>query len=408
MTIGKRWGRVLRVFGVTVLVLIAGLAAFVQIQQHILRWRAERLLADIREIQMGKSTWADAQRLMYKWGAWGDARNECTERSCDYVISIDDMSHAYHHFPLLWGGQSGNGSWLPHWLMKPYAWAGGRFVVMEARFEVVRGLVRSKEFGVMAALYPTGYDSAREPAPSPDAAILAATTCAPGVLHWRSLDWSALPRLQHNSVEDPEMSLFLEDDSQGHFARAQYTPFANEETVRSLFDFNLDCITRGKDCRTAAEVMPGAESVWNSFKTGIRKDESGEYPKALPLWRAARDAEFVAIAEILPIPKGGADRQSPDTRVLRIEKLLKGPSGVSDSGPYMVDTVGSSEVCQLSPEEQKRVDSREKVVLIFDEPLNELSTPESERKSCAVAPLGQQSLSDVQRGIERDSILKAE
>jgi hypothetical protein len=33
-------------------VLVAGLAAFVQAQRHILRWRTERLLAEIREIQM--------------------------------------------------------------------------------------------------------------------------------------------------------------------------------------------------------------------------------------------------------------------------------------------------------------------------------------------------------------------
>ena len=74
----------------------------------------------------------------------------------------------------------------------------------------------------------------------------------------------------------------------------------------------------------------------------------------------------------------------------------------------MVNTVGSSEVCQLSPEEQEKWGIGEQVILIFDAPLNEPSTPKLERKSCVVAPIDQQRLSEVQRGIERDSILKVD
>jgi hypothetical protein len=71
MTMRWRWGKMLRVTGVVVLALVAGLAVFVQIQQRILRWRAERLLADMRELQSHKSTWADAQKIMTRWGKWG-------------------------------------------------------------------------------------------------------------------------------------------------------------------------------------------------------------------------------------------------------------------------------------------------------------------------------------------------
>jgi hypothetical protein len=53
------------------LVLIAFLA--VQIQQRMLRWRAERLLAEIHQTRLYQSTWADAQQLMHRWGAWGHA-----------------------------------------------------------------------------------------------------------------------------------------------------------------------------------------------------------------------------------------------------------------------------------------------------------------------------------------------
>jgi hypothetical protein len=64
MTFRLPWRRILRVVALSFLVLLAGLAAFVQIQQHILRWRAERLLADIRQIQMGEGDWTSASRFM--------------------------------------------------------------------------------------------------------------------------------------------------------------------------------------------------------------------------------------------------------------------------------------------------------------------------------------------------------
>lgn len=90
MTFRLPWGRVLRVAGVVVLALVAALAVFVQIQQRILRWRAERLLADMRELQSHKGTWADAQKIMTRWGAWGSYEGACTQEQCDYYIRIQD------------------------------------------------------------------------------------------------------------------------------------------------------------------------------------------------------------------------------------------------------------------------------------------------------------------------------
>jgi hypothetical protein len=67
----RRWAVRIVLFAggvVLSLVLVAFLA--VQIQQRMMRWHAERLLADMHQIRLYQSTWADAQRLMYRWGAW--------------------------------------------------------------------------------------------------------------------------------------------------------------------------------------------------------------------------------------------------------------------------------------------------------------------------------------------------
>ncbi|WP_157466474.1 hypothetical protein [Edaphobacter aggregans] len=86
------------------LVLLTFLA--VQIQQRMLRWRAERLLADMHQIRLYQSTWADAQRLMHRWGAWGHYDGSCTAESCKYEIEMDSIARynpGFHAMPGLIG-----------------------------------------------------------------------------------------------------------------------------------------------------------------------------------------------------------------------------------------------------------------------------------------------------------------
>ena len=91
MTFRKRAVRLVLFAGGVVLslVLIAFLA--VQTQQRMLRWRAERLLADMHQIRLYQSTWADAQRLMHRWGTWGHYNGSCTSESCTYNISLSNL-----------------------------------------------------------------------------------------------------------------------------------------------------------------------------------------------------------------------------------------------------------------------------------------------------------------------------
>jgi hypothetical protein len=68
----KKWIlRVLRFAGLAALAIVLLIFVAVQFQQRLLRWRAERLMADMHQIRLYQSTWGDAQRLMHRWGAWG-------------------------------------------------------------------------------------------------------------------------------------------------------------------------------------------------------------------------------------------------------------------------------------------------------------------------------------------------
>jgi membrane protein YdbS with pleckstrin-like domain len=64
MSFKKRAARCVLWAGGVVLVLVLPAFAVVQIQQRMVRWRAHRLSAEMHQIRLSQSTWADAQRVM--------------------------------------------------------------------------------------------------------------------------------------------------------------------------------------------------------------------------------------------------------------------------------------------------------------------------------------------------------
>ena len=117
------------------LVLIAFLA--VQIQQRTLRWRAECLLADMHEVRIYQSTWADAQRLMQRWGAWGHYDGSCTAASCMYNIEMDSVARYNPRVPRhVWLDLL-----LTHDRLNLYQWFGGRASAVVASFTVHKGTI---------------------------------------------------------------------------------------------------------------------------------------------------------------------------------------------------------------------------------------------------------------------------
>jgi hypothetical protein len=393
-----RWGLIVRIVVIAALAPIVCLAAYVPIQQHILRWRAERLLADIRQIQMGKSTWADAQRLMHRWGQWGRYQNECNQQYCSYEISIDDISHAYRHFPFLDGGQWESQLRWPIWINRPFVWAGGRFAVVRASFEVRNGAIWAKSFAARTAFSPKAYDRKSDAYAAPDSNVVADGFCT------TSLALGRFPGVVF-SIENPEVSLSLTDnDRDGHWVVAAFTPFAAHGTVDELLEFNLSCITSMKECRTAAELMPNAVSIYKAGHREAIKAANANYLKYLPIWVAARDAGYVVIAEVIGITQ----RQPTDRPTLSFEviKLLKGYALISNhTSFYMLNTVGSRGICSISSSEARDFRNGAKVLVILDEPLNEQSTPNSDASACIVLPLRDENLAASEKGIARYSVL---
>ncbi|HEY3704771.1 MAG TPA: hypothetical protein VGL22_06885 [Terracidiphilus sp.] len=245
-----RWSRILLCASLYSVLLILSLTALVQIQQRHLRWRAERLLAYIRAVKMGKSTWATHRALCTNGELGGAWEGSCSMEHCDYQIATEDMARALPVVVL----PSGSPRVEPHrwsiWFIKHYVMLGGRLSLVWANFQVKNGIIWTKSFSVFAAVN-------RHDAPQEYFDLLSGN--ANGASRLR-MDGPPYSKAQH-----PEYTIYAAGTcarcagfcSGCQRIRANFTPFADPRVLEQIFEFKLSCLTRWRDCDQVAEIMPG-------------------------------------------------------------------------------------------------------------------------------------------------------
>jgi hypothetical protein len=317
----RKWAiRVVLFAGGVVLSLMLITFLAVQIQQRTLRWRAERLMADMHQIRLYQSTWADAQRLMHRWGALGHYEGSCTAASCEYEIEMDNIARYNPRVP--------RHAWLD-WLLAHdrfnlYEWFGGRGSGVRASFTVHDGTIW-RESTAMGVSVPrrkmrriTGPDT---------------------VLVDDDLEWS----LSVGAVSYQRLHRTLENwmpfigDSEDELAQhpyykvgrpggcmilcqlevAYYSSHTPPAEIERLTSYNFSCFTRFNPCMHIEDLLPAAkewhlyDNPYDSSPTRMippPRPESGlSVPKPsppppcsnIPVWAQARDARYVLAVEAL-------------------------------------------------------------------------------------------------------------
>lgn len=296
------------------LVFVAFLA--VQIQQRMLRWRAERLLADMHQIRLYQSTWADAQGLMHRWGAWGHYDGSCTAASCKYEIEMDSIAFSNPHIP--------RHAWLDgllqHDRFNLYEWFGGRGSAVHASFTVHDGTIwrTSAWIGVSVPRRKmrriTGPDT---------------------VLVFDDLEWSlsvgagSYQRL-HQSLENPFPNMGSDESLAGHpyykvwrpsgceilcqIVDVSYSTHTPPAEIERLTSYDFSCFTRFNPCARIVDLLPAAEE-WHLYDSEYESSPTVLVPKErplteysmpklppcsnIPVWTQARDARYVLAVEAL-------------------------------------------------------------------------------------------------------------
>jgi hypothetical protein len=293
------------------LVLIAFLA--VQIQQRMLRWRAERLLAEMHQIRLYQSTWADAQRLMHRWGAWGHYDGSCAAESCKYEIEMDSIAFYNPLVP--------RQAWLD-WLLardrfNVYQWFGGRGAAFKASFTVHNGTIWRESTAISVTVprrrmrKDNDFDS----------------TLSVGAVSFQRL---------HRTLENPFVYMGGAEGLAQHpyykvgrpggcmincqigvVYYSTHTPPAEIERL-TLYDFS--CFTRFNPCAELEDLLPAAKE-WHLYNNEdeLKQSPLREKPCDIPLWALARDARYVLAVEPLStkiVKEGGYDREMAKVRVL--------------------------------------------------------------------------------------------
>jgi hypothetical protein len=350
--------------------------AYVPIQQQILRHRAERLLSDIRDLQLRHSTWADAQGLMNRWGAWGQYEGTCTPQDCTYTIVLSDLliNTARRHPPLA------NHLNL---LRRPYSLLGGRGAQIRAHVTVIDGVVWGKGFALFTEFPSTTSDVALTLIGSSDS-----------VSHFMTGSHQSQLLLHKNYVVGwPSGCTYC------IAIYSEFTPYADPRDVLRLMDFNLACLTQRNACREKADIMPDAWELATKderYTDALWKQvQACDYPAEL----LGRDTENAVVADVVSskVVDGVQDRyQVSEFRLVRRLKHSEfwQPNAIEKANVF------EGTVSRTTHNEPSDVLPGKRFILLFR--YTNAEAYDLRLDPCGAMPLTQQNLEDVQRGIDQD------
>jgi hypothetical protein len=368
MGASRRVIRYMLYVGFSLLAVYVLLFAAVQIQQRILRRRAEKLLADVRSLRVRSATFDQAVEVFDHWQPWGSYDLPCSHESCRFYIALYDPGS------------------VDSWLFPLYRIVGSRLCGARASISVNEGIVSKVEFSFDIDVPPfvdtsgttVAYELIAKVAslprsnpvdllyggPHPDYAIGWPSGCSSCVEIW--------------------------------FA---YTPYANPADVQHVGEPNFDCITGWRQCRTKADIMPAAMAQVASdptFQGGDRPRCTSEVVETI-----SRDAEDAAIVRILA--NGSySECQGCGLLKVRLVKPLKRALFWEVGSAYNLGVVQGVAVAPLNDLSNLHPGSR--AIILFDRNLHPAGAVPILEEPCGVVPFNPQMLQLVQRGIAEDNL----
>ena len=319
--------RILRAGVLSGLAILLVAVAFVQIEQHLLRYRAERLLADFKSIRLHQSTWADAQTLMTRWGAWGHYDGQCTASDCTYTIRLADPTSRIANYI-----KSDTGWWLLRQVIRAYEFVGGKPGWLTVSFVVQDGVIwrstvgllldvpshteKDDEYGYSLMLLAKASDSLHQKKPH-----------GPWVLGTDD-QLADHPNYKEGRPSGCEVCLAVE---------VTFTPYISPAELKQVTSYNLSCFTNFRHCLNLPDVLPIARD-WHLYPTTepaykVPSEPTIPRPCAIPIFVRSRDASSImlvdAISSTITKPNSGEEllgHEYIQTTKVRLVQTLKGTS----------------------------------------------------------------------------------
>jgi len=332
--------------------------AILRIQQWVLRQRAERLLADIQQIELRKTSFEDAQKLLGRWSKWGHSAGECTRERCQISIAFNDFLNRHRSL-----SETDSGKLF-------YSALGGRPTHVYADIQVLSGVVWEKRYGFASA---------------PKSIVSGEAS---------TVSW--LPAVDQRFVLHPNHRVAPYELTPCVWILTYFTPYEDPVEVRRLMGFDLSIITHWSLGHEKNDVMPAAcaeareerHLVARPTPTGTGQADS---PRHESLEYLARDAGRVAVVKIISKSSQSGDPWAPWKIETRLEQPLK---------RYSPSDVGTVQELHLHCSEGNWVPDIQvgERYLIFT-----ARDPESASVTCGgIVPATEDNLIVARRGIAQD------
>lgn len=299
----------------TVLVMLAFVV--VQLQQRLLQWRAGQLMADMHRIRLYRSNWADAQRLMSRWGAWGHYDGSCTAKDCRYSIQLTDGSERAAHRldPKAW-----------EWLIRLHAftlyrWLGGRYSIINVKFVV------QDETIFRTAVFVSVYTPPKFLHPEEEGYLLIV-----GAKSQQALSDVEGSGHVMGSSDDLAQHPFYKAGRPGGCENClmvgiTYSTHTPQVEIERLTSFDLSCLTRFFSCKMPEDLLPAAKD-WHFYHDDEQYaiDQKSIQPKScnIPLWALARDSGTVLVVDGVSISREQRNGFSNEWAAAKVVTFLKG------------------------------------------------------------------------------------
>ena len=329
-----------RVLGWVVAGLLVVELALVQAPMWLTRWRDARLLADFHTIVPMQSTWADAQRLMTRWGRFGKYEGSCAAAECSYSVTVNDpATRLLYYIAHRWEGKINPFSDVS--LLTLMGWRGSemkvRIVVKDGR--VIRDGVSFWVDVRYKIPKVDPYDSGLMEY------ALGFTTQVRNRLRRprseRGMRW--ILGTDEQLDDHPDYKVGRPGGCEGcEIAEMTFTPALDHAEAVRLTSFDLSCLTRLRQCTTIGDLLPAGRD-WQLYDG----DRIGPHPsgglgpiacRTMP--RAiGRDADVLLEVEALTAifrRRGGEDDALPSASELdtgRVLRVVKGASSLKVPEP---------------------------------------------------------------------------
>jgi hypothetical protein len=366
-----------------------------QIDQHIFRRRAERLLAESQTLELRKTPWPEALHQFQHWGGAMKFSDICNEHECSLEIHLSEPVYGfvsrsyffvrlddYLRWRLNLSYQMGPFAQAEYALLRGYLLLGGRPAVVGASLGMRDGIVWSKEF--------TGY----------------LETFAHGVPNvWDGeysliADIRSIPKFDRYEARNPQLMLH----SNYVIGRpggceicisgwVHFTPYADPDDVHRLMAVNLSCLIRLHPCQTQQDIMPNAWAQYLAEAPRVDQMWSQPVCSDSTIEMLGRDGANVIIGEIATYSEKLSDNQWQGRASVKLLETIKG------GGNWKIGDTHEMGIFRR-PDRAIRIGSR--FILTFDDPTQFDTIPYEAITGCSPLPANETNLKDVLRGVDQD------